>query len=761
MTSDYTQQQSLGGLAKAEQLSLQATVPPAEIPGFRLERLLGQGAFGQVWLATDLNTRRPVAIKFYLNRSSRNVDSLRREVSHLVNMSTGRHIVQVLAVGWDAEPPFYVMEYMENGSLEDLVRSRGPLAISEALLVLREIAEGLSYAHGRGVLHCDLKLANVVLDHAWRPRLADFGQGRLTNEHTPSLGTLFFMAPEQADLKASPDVAWDVYALGAIGYTLLVGSPPFRTPEVIESLDTASTLPDRLQRYRQTIERAPRPRLHYRRRGIDKALCTIIDRCLAVDPQRRYSNVQQVIEAIDARQYARARRPLYLMGIVAPILLLVLMMMFSVRSISLATQESLGSVRKRSLESNHFAARYVAQTLENEILSLFRVVEAEAQRDELRDLMKANEEANAALLDAIADVQKQEELERQLINSPERIRLESYAEQRLSAMIAKESDGNRGAIFNTLIVSESRGAIVAIAFTSEEEALATSPVGGNFAWRSYFNGERADGDRQRPAREYKATRKTHLSVSFRSTSTGAWKVGVSTPVWNREDLEEDGETPRAGAIPLGVFVITINLGDFELLSRTTEEPPADPEKAPIRFAALVDGRDGNQKGTLLQHPHIPAIQKMDRETMKTVFRMPQIPLPLLERLQADGGIGIYDYQDPAAEFEKGTRFEGGWLASIEQVSLPRMPGLEEGRTKSDLWILVQEPNRFVDAPIETLGDQLQRESFIELGTLLLVVVVLWYFVFRLGQASLAKTAIAGGQGPVDKAPFESTIESNL
>jgi len=746
MTSDYTQQQSLGGLAKAEQLSLQATVPPAEIPGFRLERLLGQGAFGQVWLATDLNTRRPVAIKFYLNRSSRNVDLLSREVSHLVNMSTGRHIVQVLAVGWDAEPPFYVMEYMENGSLEDLVRSRGPLAISEALLVLREIAEGLSYAHGRGVLHCDLKPANVVLDHAWRPRLADFGQGRLTNEHTPSLGTLFFMAPEQADLNASPDVAWDVYALGAIAYTLLVGSPPFRTPEVIESLDTASTLPDRLQRYRQTIERAPRPRLHYRRRGIDKALCTIIDRCLAVEPQRRYSNVQQVIEAIDARQYARSRRPLYLMGIVAPILLLVLMMMFSVRSISLATQESLGSVTKRSLESNLFAARYVAQTLESEIVSLFRVVEAEAQRDELRELMKANEEANAALLDTIADVQKHEELERQLIDSPERKRLESYAEQRLSAMIAKESDGNRGAFFNTLIFSESRGAIVAIAFTSEEEAMATSPVGGNFAWRSYFNGERADGDRQRPAREYKATRKTHLSASFRSTATGAWKVGVSTPVWNKEDLEEDGETPRAGAIPLGVLVITINLGDFELLSRTTEEQP---------FAVLVDGRGGNQKGTLLQHP---LFEDMDRETMKTVL-MPQIPPPLLDRLQADGG--IYDYQDPAAEFEEGKDFKGGWLASIEQVTLPRVPGVEEGRTKSDLWILVQERNSSVAAPIVLLGEQLLRESFIELGTLLLVVVVLWYFVFRLGQASLAKTVIAGGHGPVNKAPFESTIESNL
>ncbi len=756
MTLDYTQQQSLGGLAKAEQLSLQATVPPADVPGLRIERLLGQGAFGQVWLATDLNTRRPVAIKFYLNRGSMNVNLMSREVSHLVNMSTGRHIVQVLAVGWDAEPPYYVMEYLENGSLEDLVRARGPLATSEAVSMLREIAEGLSYAHGRGVLHCDLKPANVVLDHAWRPRLADFGQGRMTNEQTPSLGTLFFMAPEQADLNAAPDVAWDVYALGAIAYTMLVGSPPFRTPEVIESLDTAHTLPDRLERYRQTIERAPRPRLHYRRRGIDKSLCAIVDRCLAVEPQRRYGNVQQVIEAIDARHYARARRPLYLLGIVGPILLLLLMMLFSIRSISYATQESLGSVNQRSLESNSFAARYVAQTLESEIESLFRVVEAEARRSELRELLAENNRVNADLLNTIADGQKHPEVARQLIASPERNRLERYAEQRLLTMADKEDSGNAGAVFNTLIINEPRGAIVAIAFSSEEEMAATSPVAGNYAYRSYFNGNRADGDPLQPPSTYRATRTTHLSASFRSTATGAWKVGISTPVWSETDFESDGETPRAGAQPIGVFVLTINLGDFELLSRASDQESTVPDEDPFtRFAALVDGRTGNQKGTLLHHPFI---SDMDRRTMESVL-MPQIELPLLDRLQVAED-GVFDYRDPAAKFEGGEDFEGTWLASIEQVTLPRIRGADEGRTKSDLWILVQERSKSVAAPIDRLGSQLQRESFIELGTLLLVVIVLWYFVFRLGQATLAQKAIVSGEHATSD-QLQSTIESNL
>ena len=99
MNSDYTQQQSLGGLHRSEQMSLQATQPPAEISGYRIDTLLGQGAFGQVWLGSDLNTGRQVAIKFYLHRSGVDWSLLRREVKNLVNMSTGRYIVQVLSVG--------------------------------------------------------------------------------------------------------------------------------------------------------------------------------------------------------------------------------------------------------------------------------------------------------------------------------------------------------------------------------------------------------------------------------------------------------------------------------------------------------------------------------------------------------------------------------------------------------------------------------------------------------------------------------------
>lgn len=511
MTVNPTQQQSVSDLARAAQLSLEAGVPPSTVPGFRLVRQLGQGAFGQVWLAIDLNTRRTVAIKFYLHRGTVNLESLSREVNHLVNMSTGRHIVQVLSVGWDAKPPYYVMEYFENGSLDELCRQRGRLSVQETVSIFRELAEGLAFAHARGILHCDLKPGNVVMDHAWRPRLVDFGQGRMATDQTPSLGTLFYMAPEQANLNATPDVAWDIYALGAIAHTLLTGSPPFRSAEMIEALDSANHLPDRLELYQQKIRRSPPSRDHYRSRGVDKALGLIIDRCIAVDPTRRFQTVQQVIDALDGRQAARARRPVLLLGIVGPLLLLMLTLFFSLRSISFATQESLNSVTMRSLESNRYAASYVARTLESELEAIFRIVEAEARRVTLREQLHQLVQANQSTLTKSGSDGLSPEEVQAFQATQSRQQLDQYLEQRLETLAATEISGNAAAIYNTLIVTEAGGTIVGIAFSSEDEQSATSPVGGNYAFRSYYNGLRADGSPGQPVGTYAPICQTHLS----------------------------------------------------------------------------------------------------------------------------------------------------------------------------------------------------------------------------------------------------------
>lgn len=181
----------------------------------------------------------------------------RAEVEKLAFLFADRYVVQLIDVGWDADPPYYIMEYLEHGSLAERLKD-GPLPVAEAIHLFREIAIGLVHAHGKGVLHCDLKPANVLLDQDLHPRLADFGQSRMSNEQRPALGTLFYMAPEQADLKAVPDARWDVYALGAVFYCMLTGQPPYRTEEASTTISGGGDLEEQLQRYVEWLHKAPR-----------------------------------------------------------------------------------------------------------------------------------------------------------------------------------------------------------------------------------------------------------------------------------------------------------------------------------------------------------------------------------------------------------------------------------------------------------------------------------------------------------------------
>src|SRR5438552_10719646 len=149
MSSDYTEQQSPADLQRSKDLSLTRSRPPAEVPGYELVRFLGSGAYGEVWVGLDRNTGRKVAIKFYLHRRGVDWSLLSREVEKLRFLSADRYVVQLFYVGWEAEPPYYVMEYVEQGSLDDLLRRQGTLPVPAAVELFREIAVGLAHAHGK------------------------------------------------------------------------------------------------------------------------------------------------------------------------------------------------------------------------------------------------------------------------------------------------------------------------------------------------------------------------------------------------------------------------------------------------------------------------------------------------------------------------------------------------------------------------------------------------------------------------------------
>lgn len=771
MAEDYTQQQGLSEQLEAERLSLQATHPPAQLPGYSIERSLGEGAFGQVWVGQDLNTGRKVAIKFYMHRGGVDWSLLEREVKHLVQLSADRFIVQVLDVGWQANPPYYVMEYLEQGSLEGLLESRGRLPVSLAVELFYGICVGLNHSHGKGVLHCDLKPANILLDEDYRPRLADFGQSRMTNEQTPALGTLFYMAPEQADLQAAPDVRWDVYGLGAILYKMLTGTPPHRNHQLLKKIDTAGSLPKRLDQYRQAILRDGPPQDHHSRKSIDRELAAIVDGCLAVEPEKRFANVQQVIEALDRRKANKQRRPLVLLGIVGPLLLLFLTVILTTRSI-LETQATVQlELRKRAAESNRLAAMFAAKNFELQLRDYFQFVEKEAADRELRTALgeTLQDESLTDLRTNIAQRMRPDQARSALIAHPARKSLQRVLQDYLA-----QHDGSQTATgkidLATVFVTDSDGTMLAIAYADpvlkEEDS-----TGKNFAYRAYFHGGREDLEPTIPATEIQPLRFTQLSPAFLSSATGIWKVAVSTPIF----LESPAP---AGTKPDAVFVATTNLGGFDLMQSEAQQQllaadtlkSNDNSKSPStdvsekrnrtnHIAMLVDSRPGERQGTVIQHPLINGGDE-DAENTPDVIGIFQDQAPAfssttLNELLAGRSI---EYQDPMAGVDGGEEYQGLWIGAVESVSLPRTgPENQTLNRSSDLLVLVQSRWSDVIAPVGKLVTRLMWYGAAAVIGILVVIFLLWYMVSH--SADESRLAAIDLSDPKDVEPRKRTGET--
>lgn len=696
MSSDRTQYQSPEEQHRAQRLSLQNLKPPGETPGYELQRFLGSGAYGEVWIGIDRNTGRRVAVKFYLHRGGLDWTLLSREVEKLVFLSADRYVVQLLDVGWDAEPPYYVMEYVENGSLEQLLEHRERLPASESVEMFREIAVGLAHAHGKGVLHCDLKPANLLLDQDHRPRLADFGQSRLSHEQTPALGTLFYMAPEQADLDAVPDVRWDVYALGAILYRMLTGSPPHRDEEVVRQIEQASSLDERLARYRQVIEESPLPIEHRMRSDVDKPLADIVDQCLAPDPDQRYANVHAVLDALHARDQSRSRRPLLVLGLAGPVLLLAIMTLTYWFSFGAAVERSRNVIYERTYRSNEFAAKFVAKSCEAELADYFDLSEQESQRADLQALFQtaAASETLQKLNDPETPEEQLETLRESYFAEEDRQRLSEYLKQRLHEYnFHGDHDGPQ---FASIFILDRWGTIVAVALS---EDLESTSIGKNFAWRNYFHGGSKDREKVRPEQLPEVIDRTHLSAAYKSSTVGKWRVAVSTPI--KDPSSPDGPV-------LGVISLTINVGDFPVFRSQKEQTDY--------FAVLIDVRDGDRKGTVLQHP-------LFRQQAPTEdYQLASEQLTRILNRQ------VLDYRDPLAAAPGGAPYQGHWIAAAERVPLPARG--RDSADATDLLVLVQVNAAATSSPINDLGRRLAINAAWALIGIVAVVTILWFIVYR-------------------------------
>jgi serine/threonine-protein kinase len=199
---------------------------------YRLESHLGSGATSAVWRARDLDLGRVVALKALLGAGvdPQLAGRFEREGQILGRLSHP-NVVPVFATGNDGGRPYLVMAFVDGKSF-DQVLAEGPMAVDDALDLAADVAAGLAAAHRAGVVHRDVKPANIVCGNDGVPRLVDFGIARADDLTAMTradsvLGTASYLSPEQARGEV-PGPASDVYALGCVLYEALTGSPPFR-----------------------------------------------------------------------------------------------------------------------------------------------------------------------------------------------------------------------------------------------------------------------------------------------------------------------------------------------------------------------------------------------------------------------------------------------------------------------------------------------------------------------------------------------------
>jgi serine/threonine protein kinase len=285
--SDSRNRRPTGGLSAL-------SAPPPEVPGYKIERLIGEGGFGQVWRGTRDGAL--VAIKILhleLIRSHDAIVRFERELAATERLNH-RHVVRALDHGTlEDGRPYLVLEYVEGPSLRDVIHERGSLPPSEMLAILEPLCEALYAAHELGLIHRDVKASNVILGHdagGPRPVLLDFGLVKLLGDDSPGLtssrsmlGTPAAMAPEQ--MRGQPvDPRTDVYALGLLAYHMLTGAPAFGAPGVVQS-------------YLQIHGPRPRPSSKV---DIDPVIDEPIGRALAPDPKQRFASARELLDALRA-----------------------------------------------------------------------------------------------------------------------------------------------------------------------------------------------------------------------------------------------------------------------------------------------------------------------------------------------------------------------------------------------------------------------------------------------------------------------------
>ncbi|PYO40118.1 MAG: serine/threonine protein kinase, partial [Gemmatimonadetes bacterium] len=248
----------------------------------------------RVFLAQEVRLGRQVVVKVLPPEMAAGVSAERfeREIQLAAKLQHP-HIVPLLTAGANGDLLYYIMPRVEGQSLRARLVQEHELPIGEAVRILRDVCDALAYAHAHGIVHRDVKPDNVLLSgkHAL---VTDFGVAKAVAQSTGStaltslgvaLGTPAYMAPEQAAADPGTDQRADIYAVGALGYEMIAGRPPFIGPSPSSVLaQHVSSPPDPVSKYRATTP---------------PALAALIHRCLEKRPADRFQSANEILEQLE------------------------------------------------------------------------------------------------------------------------------------------------------------------------------------------------------------------------------------------------------------------------------------------------------------------------------------------------------------------------------------------------------------------------------------------------------------------------------
>lgn len=269
------------------------SILPYRFGDYILERVLGRGGMGVVYLAFQVQLERRVAIKMIRSGCLASEDEVNRFHTEARSVASLAHpnIVTVYHCGECDGHHYFSMDFIPGTDLAKKLDS-GPMSPKEAVRYTRDVARAIDYAHQQGVIHRDLKPANVLIDETDEVVVTDFGLAKQVGSDKgltatgATLGTPSYMAPEQAAGKSDEQGASiDIYAIGAILYALLTGKPPFQGESVLQTI-------------MQVIHR-PAPTVRQSHPNVHSDLDTIVTKCLEKLPARRYATAGELADDLD------------------------------------------------------------------------------------------------------------------------------------------------------------------------------------------------------------------------------------------------------------------------------------------------------------------------------------------------------------------------------------------------------------------------------------------------------------------------------